>query len=99
MAACWRTFSCLALSVLALTTVPAAFHFNRLFSYLVPGIIDNEDSSSETALLIKEGQLKKCKMGGKLSNVQWKKYNFSLFNDSIHYSKKYDSQVCLVFEW
>lgn len=56
--------------------------------------MENEDSSSsETTLLINEGQLKKCKMGGKLNNVQWKKYNFSLFNDSVHYSKKYDSQV------
>ena len=58
--------------------------------------MDNEDSSSDTPLLVKEGQLKKCKMGGKLSNVQWKKYNFSVFNESIHYSKKYDSQVGVV---
>lgn len=54
---------------------------------------DKEQSSFQTPLLIKEGQLKKYKIGGKLNNVQWKKYNFSLFNDSIHYSKKYDSQV------
>ena len=58
--------------------------------------VDNEDSSSDTPLLVKEGQLKKCKMGGKISNVQWKKYNFSVFNESIHYSKKYDSQVNVV---
>ncbi|XP_028396464.1 ras GTPase-activating protein 4-like isoform X2 [Dendronephthya gigantea] len=56
-------------------------------------LIENDDSNCDTPLLIKEGQMKKCKMGGKLANVQWKKYNFTLFNDSIHYSKKYDSQT------
>jgi hypothetical protein len=64
-----------------------------VFLSLDHSFVENEDSSSDSPLLVKEGQLKKCKMGGKLSNVQWKKYNFSLFNDSIHYSKKYDSQV------
>lgn len=62
--------------------------------------VENDYSSCDTPLLIKEGQMKKCKMGGKLTNVQWKKYNFTLFNDSIHYSKKYDSQVsyeCMIF--
>ncbi|XP_046840472.1 ras GTPase-activating protein 4-like isoform X2 [Xenia sp. Carnegie-2017] len=59
------------------------------------GIPDNRRESlrSETPLLIKEGQLKKCKLGGKLNTFQWKKYTFSIFGDSIHYSKKYDSQT------
>ena len=55
--------------------------------------LEDEDASLQTPVLIKEGQLKKYKSAGKLSNSQWKKYNFSLFNDSIHYSRKYDSQV------
>lgn len=87
-------------NVFTLTTVGHLSLFlsvsTNIFVFACRHFIGRESLRTETPLLIKEGQLKKCKLGGKLNTVQWKKYTFSIFSDSIHYSKKYDSQVPII---